>query len=129
MVDLSSQQLRNRRVGPDQLSLGDLKLGLVFGALVVFFVLACCHNQMQIMAIQYEIEGLANENSLLKENYSALQAEYESARNPEKILSQAYQMGMISASRPEVTIIEAEPVQRVDHNLLAKAEASLLIPE
>ena len=129
MVDLSSQQLQNRPVGSDRIPLEEIKLGLVMGLIVLGLVLACCYNKMQIVAIEYATEDLMAQNNQLLDNHGALLAEYESSKSPEKILSQAYDLGMISSSRSEITIIEAEPITRIDPNLLAKVDTSSLLHE
>jgi hypothetical protein len=129
MVDLSSQQLLNRPVGSDQIPLRELKLGLVMGFVVLALILACCYNKMQIVSIEYAIEGLMTQNNQLLDNHAALLAEYESSKSPEKILAKAYDLGMISSSRPDIRIIEAEPVNRIDPNLRAQVESSSLLSE
>jgi len=120
MVDMSCQQLRNSSIRSEQqFSAREFTCWLCVGALMLSLVLAYSFNQSKILSIQYQIEEINADNDRLRDESATLRAQYQSLKNPERILQQAQDIGLISANRPEVTIIQADPFTRVDQSLVA----------
>jgi len=67
----------------------------------------------RILAINYEIERIKENNAELVETNKALRAEYSVLVNPQSIEAVAKEMGLISANKAEVLILDGEPLQPV----------------
>jgi cell division protein FtsL len=110
MVDLNHQRINNRSVGPTgRTSFSEVSYWLVFGGCIVMLLLAYASLHDRILAINYEIERIKENNAELAEINNALRAEYSVLVNPQEIEAVAKGMGLISANEDQVTILEGEP--------------------
>ena len=107
MVDLNHQRINNRSVGPsDRTSLSEVSFWLVFGGCIVMLLLAYASLHEEILATNYEIERMKEENAELQEMNEALRAEYSVLVNPQEIEAVAKEMGIISANEEQIMILD-----------------------
>lgn len=110
MVDLNHQRINNRSVGPsDKTSLSEVSFWLVFGGCLVMLLLSYASLHEEILAINYKIEQIKQDNAELYQINNALRAEYSVLVNPQEIEATAKGMGLISANEAQITIIDGTP--------------------
>jgi hypothetical protein len=73
-------------------------------------LLAYASLHEEILAINYEIERIKQDNAELGQMNDALKAEYSLLVNPQQIEETAKAMGLISANEAQITILEGEPL-------------------
>jgi len=122
MVDFFNQQFTNRPLGTsDRATYSEIIRWIAVGALFVSLILAYAWSHNEILNINYRMEQLRRENSELRENNTALRAEYSSLVNPENIDSQARQLGLVTPNKAAVKIIDSDiPISRPNQALLAQ---------
>ena len=122
MVDFFNQQFTNRPLGTsDRATYSEIIRWIAVGALFVSLILAYAWSHNEILTINYRMEQLRKENGELRENNTALRAEYSSLVNPENIDSQARQLGLVTPNKAAVKIIDSDiPISRPNQALLAQ---------
>jgi len=122
MVDFFNQQFTNRPLGTsDRATYSEIIRWIAVGALFVSLILAYAWSHNEILNINYRMGQLRRENSELRENNTALRAEYSSLVNPENIDSQARQLGLVTPNKAAVKIIDSDiPISRPNQALLAQ---------
>ena len=122
MVNFFNQQFTNRPLGTsDRATYSEIIRWIAVGALFVSLILAYAWSHNEILNINYRMEQLRRENSELRENNTALRAEYSSLVNPENIDSQARQLGLVTPNKAAVKIIDSDiPISRPIQALLAQ---------
>lgn len=122
MVDFFNQQFTNRPLGTsDRATYSEIFRWIAVGALFVSLILAYAWSHNEILNINYRMEQLRKENSELRENNTALRAEYSSLVSPENIDSQARQLGLITPNKAAVKILDSDiPISRPNQALLAQ---------
>jgi len=112
MVDLNHQRINNRSVGPNcRTNFSEVSFWLGFGGCIVILLLAYASLHNSILALNYEIERIKENNAELAEVNNALSAEYGVLVNPQEIENVAKGMGLISANEAQVTILEGDPAR------------------
>lgn len=128
MVDLSTLELRNRKLQEKKgTSSWEVAGWLTTGTLLVALALIYGWNQQQIIGFGYQMEALREENRKLTERQQALRAEYQTLTSADRLDRIADKLGMVSANRPEVTIIEAGAPIGLARDLRASSRAATLI--
>lgn len=122
MVDFFNQQFTNRPLGTsDRATYSEIIRWIAVGALFVSLILAYAWSHNEILNINYRMEQLRKEHGELRENNTALRAEYSSLVNPENIDSQAKQLGLVTPNKAAVKIIDSNiPISRPNQALLAQ---------
>ncbi len=127
MVDMSTLVLRNQKLNHKKgISSWEVAGWLTTGTLLVSLALIYGWNQQQMIGLGYQIETLREENRKLSERQQALRAEYETQTSADRLDRKAGQLGLVSANRPEVTIIEAGTPIGMARHLRASAETTKL---
>ena len=127
MVDMSTLVLRNQKLNHKKgISSWEVAGWLTTGTLLVSLALIYGWNQQQMIGLGYQIETLREENRKLSERQQALRAEYETQTSADRLDRKADQLGLVSANRPEVTIIEAGTPIGMARHLRASAETTKL---
>lgn len=113
MVDLNPQRIDNRSVRTNcRTSCSEVSCWLVFGGCFVILLLGYAALHDRILAMNYEIERIKEDNIELGETNNALRAEHSLLANPMEIENVAKSLGLISATnQDEVTILEGEPLE------------------
>ncbi len=128
MVDMSTLELRNQKLHNKKgTSSWEVAGWLTTGTLLVTLVLIYGWNQQQIIGLGYQTERLREENRRLSERQQALRAEYQTLTSADRLDRKAGQLGLVSANRPEVTIIEAGTPIHMATDLRADAHTPDLI--
>ncbi len=128
MLDLARQTFRNNtQAGASQVAYREIIRWLTAAVLFVALIITYAWNHMKILDIQYEIVKLKTQNGQLKADNAALKAEFNSLTNPERITKKARQMGLISANRASVQIIQADALLEVDPKLVAEVRSKAMI--
>lgn len=122
MVDFFNQQFTNRSLGTsDRATYSEIIRWIAVGALFVSLILAYAWSHNEILNINYRMEQLRKGNSELRENNTALRAEYSSLVNPENIDNQAKQLGLVTPNKDAIKIIDSDiPISRPNQALLAQ---------
>ena len=124
MLDLAQQTFQNRtRGGVSHVTYREILRWLTAAVLFAALVITYASNHMEILDIQYQMVELNRQNGQLKADNAALKAELNSLTNPERITQKASQMGLISANRDSVQIIQAGALLEVDPTLVAEARS------
>ncbi len=130
MVDMSTLVLRNRKLNHNKgISSWEVAGWLMTGTLLVSLALIYGWNQQQMIGLGYQIETLRQENRKLSERQQALRAEYETQTSADRLDRKARKLGLVSANRPAVTIIEAGTPVGIARHLRASAETTNLIDQ
>ena len=130
MVDMSTLVLRNQKLNHKQgASSWEVAGWLVTGTLLVSLALIYGWNQQQMIGLGYQIETLREENRKLSERQQALRAEYQTQTSADRLDREAGKLGLVSANRPEVTIIEAGASIAMASHLRASVETTNLIDQ
>ncbi len=128
MVDLSTLELNNQKLNRgERSSRWEIWGWVVTGALLVCLALVYGWNQQQIIGTGYQIEELREENRKLSERQRVLRAEYQTLTRADRLNRKAEELGLVSANRPEVTIIEAGAPMSRARDILASARTASLI--
>ena len=128
MVDMSTLVLRNQKLNNKKgTSSWEVVGWLTTGTLLVSLALIYGWNQQQMIGLGYKIETVRGENRKLSERQQALRAEYQTQTSVDRLDRKAGELGLVSANRPEVTIIEAGTPIRMARDLRASAETANLI--
>ncbi len=128
MVDLSTLELNNQKLNRgERSSRWEIWGWVVTGALLVCLALVYGWNQQQIIGTGYQIEELREENRKLSERQRVLRAEYQTLTRADRLNRKAEELGLVSANRPEVTIIEAGTPMSRARDILASARTASLI--
>ena len=128
MVDMSTLVLRNQKLNNKKgTSTWEVVGWLTTGSLLVSLALIYGWNQQQMIGLGYKIETVREENRKLSERQQALRAEYQTQTSVDRLDRKAGELGLVSANRPEVTIIEAGTPIRMARDLRASAETANLI--
>ena len=127
MVDMSTLVLRNQKLNNKKgTSRWEVAGWLTTGTLLVSLALIYGWNQQQIIGLGYQIETLREENRKLSERQQVLRAEYQTQTSADRLDRKASKLGLVSANRPEVTIIEAGTPIGMARDLRASAETANL---
>ena len=130
MVDMSTLVLRNQKLNNKKgMSSWEVAGWLTTGTLLVSLALIYGWNQQQIIGLGYQVETLREENRRLSERQQALRAEYQTQTSADRLDREASKLGLVSANRPEVTIIEAGTPIGMARDLRAFAETANLIDQ
>ena len=130
MVDMSTLVLRNQKLNNKKgTSSWEVAGWLTTGTLLVSLALIYGWNQQQIIGLGYQIETLREENRKLSERQQALRAEYQTLTRADRLDRKASKLGLVSANRPEVTIIEAGMPIGMARDLRASADITNLIDQ
>ena len=130
MVDMSTLVLKNQKlIHQKGISSWEVAGWLTTGTLLVSLALIYGWNQQQMIGLGYQIETLREENRKLSERQQALRAEYQTQTSVHRLDRKAGQLGLVSAHRPEVTIIEAGTPIGMARHLRASAETTNLIDQ
>jgi hypothetical protein len=130
MVDMSTLVLRNQKLNNKKgTSSWEVVGWLTTGSLLVSLALIYGWNQQQMIGLGYKIETVREENRKLSERQQALRAEYQTQTSVDRLDRKAGELGLVSANRPEVTIIEAGTPIRMARDLRASAETANLIDQ
>ena len=130
MVDMSTLVLKNQKlIHQKGISSWEVAGWLTTGTLLVSLALIYGWNQQQMIGLGYQIETLREENRKLSERQQALRAEYQTKTRVDRLDRKAGQLGLVSAHRPEVTIIEAGTPIGMARHLRASAETTNLIDQ
>ncbi len=130
MVDMSTLVLRNQKLNNKKgMSSWEVAGWLSTGTLLVSLALIYGWNQQQIIGFGYQIERLREENRRLSERQQALRAEYQTQTSADRLDRKASKLGLVSANRSEVTIIEAGTPIGMARDLRASAETANLIDQ
>ena len=130
MVDMSTLVLRNQKLNNKKgMSNWEVAGWLTTGTLLVSLALIYGWNQQQIIGLGYQVETLREENRRLSERQQALRAEYQAQTSADRLDREARKLGLVSANRPEVTIIEAGTPIGMARDLRASAETANLIDQ
>ena len=125
MVDMSTLVLRNQKLNNKKgMSSWEVAGWLTTGMLLVSLALIYGWNQQQIIGLGYQIETLREENRKLSERQQALRAEYQTQTSADRLDRKASKLGLVSANRPEVTIIEVGTPIGMARDLRALAETA-----
>ena len=128
MVDMSTLVLRNQKLNNKKgTSTWEVVGWLTTGSLLVSLALIYGWNQQQMIGLGYKIETVREENRKLSERQQALRAEYQTQTSVDRLDRKAGELGLVSANRPEVTIIEAGTPIRMARDQRASAETANLI--
>ena len=130
MVDMSTLVLKNQKlIHQKGISSWEVAGWLTTGTLLVSLALIYGWNQQQMIGLGYQIETLREENRKLSERQQALRAEYQTQTRVDRLDRKAGQLGLVSANRPEVTIIAAGTPIGMARHLRASAETTNLIDQ
>jgi len=128
MVDMSTQVLRNQKLNRREgTSSWEVAGWLTTGTLLVSLALLYGWNQQQMIGLGYRMEALREENRKLAERQQELRAEYQTQTSASRLDRKAGKLGLVSANRPEVTIIEAGAGFGMARNLRASVETKGMI--
>ena len=130
MVDMSTLVLTNQKLNLRKgISSWEVAGWLTTGTLLVSLALIYGWNQQQMIGLGYQIETVREENRKLSGRQQALRAEYQSQTSADRLDRKAVELGLVSANRPEVTIIEAGTPIGMARHLRASAETTNLIDQ
>ena len=120
MIDLNSQQIRNRNLeGSHGTTVFEVAKFLAFVAVVVGLLLTSAFIRDQMLSLRYEIEELKTSNEQFRDVNKLLRVEYQSLATPAEIERVATELGLTTSNDSKVLILEsktphipvAEPVQ------------------
>ena len=130
MVDMSTLVLRNQKLNRKTgASRWEVAGWLSIGTLLVSLALLYGWNQQQMIGLGHQIETVREENRKLYERQQALRAEYQSQTSADRLYRKTAELGLVSANRPALTLLEAGTPIGMSWHLRASAETANLIDQ